>query len=81
MEFVLIKTLPLELRAGISIKTGINTDPEDGAYAHAIIYNNHNSADLVTWRMHNPNQLFIMYFLKLSKVLVDNITQFLLRLP
>ena len=74
LEFIHITTLLLELRVGIIIETYSNTDLEYGAYAHTIIDNIPNSAYILTWIMHNPNQLFIMDDLKWIKVSVDKIT-------
>jgi len=73
--------MPLELRAGIAIYTDTNEEAEDGAHEDSAIDSVRRGNNLPQRRQHTPNQLLILDDLKLSKVSVDKITQFSLKLP
>ena len=81
LNFVVISTLPLELRMG-GIKVVTDNAVEDGAFVSSAsnhIRNNMNG--LPDWRQHTSNEMMTFMDIKQSKVSVDKVMQFSLRPP
>ena len=79
--FAPITTMPLELRAGIRVDSDTVDVLEDGAFIGSAVDSFRRSLDMDEWRQHTANQVLVLDDLKLSKLSVDKITQFSLRLP
>ena len=78
-DFVNVSTFPLELRAGIRVYS--YTETEYGAYVMAEVEAFRRFPYIDQYRLHTKKQLIILDYIKLSKLLVDNITLVDLRPP
>ena len=79
LSSIKILTMPLELRGGVVDKS--DTILEDGAYIKTAVQLFRMYLGLNNHRLHSANQLLILDDLKLSKISIDNVTQFGLRPP
>ena len=84
MNFILIPTCPLELRAGVEKtvpKIATDARTNDAFYTGIIPQLVRNDKDLPSWRLHSENEIVILKGLIDNRISVDQITKFSVRPP
>ena len=79
LNFIKFPTLPFYIQEGIRVY--YDTDTEYGTYFIAAVESFRRLLNLDEYRLRTQNQLLILDYMNLSKIPVDNITQFGLRPP